>query len=199
MYYMTCSKNNNLYCSLVVLGFEGNWWKESLNSDGQQFHQQNNHWTQIKTTAYRCWKFMSWFYDRHNNVAVLSLLMGSHDTDISSCHLINGIPWHWQSILSSYQSGIGWHPDKGKSFRLNNLIYMINYLSKYSTNKMKNRKYHTVRIVLKYHTVRTVLKYHTVVTVLKYHTVRTVLKYHTVRIVLKSNRKTTNTTLSEQF
>jgi hypothetical protein len=76
---------------------------------------------------------------------------------------------------------------------------MINYLSKYSTNKMKNRKYHTVRIVLKYHTVRTVLKYHTVVTVLKYHTVRTVLKYHTVRIVLKSNRKTTNTTLSEQF
>ena len=44
-------------------------------------------------------------------------------------------------------------------------------------NKMKNKKYHTVRTVLKYHTVRTVLKYHTVRTVLKYHTVRTVLKF----------------------
>ena len=44
------------------------------------------------------------------------------------------------------------------------------------TNKMKNKKYHTVGTVLKYHTVRTVLKYHTVGTVVKYHTVRTVLK-----------------------
>jgi hypothetical protein len=55
----------------------------------------------------------------------------------------------------------------------------------YTWNKMKNKIYHTVRIVLKYHTVRIVLKYHTVRIVLKYHTVRIVLKYHTVRIVLK--------------
>ena len=51
-------------------------------------------------------------------------------------------------------------------------------------------KYHAVRTVLKYHTVGTVLKYHTVGTVLKYHIVGTVLKYHTVRTVLKSNIKT---------
>jgi hypothetical protein len=61
---------------------------------------------------------------------------------------------------------------------------------------MKNKKYHTVRTVLKYHTVRTVLKYHTVRTVLKYHTVRTVLKYHTVRTVLKFCRKIAKTELT---
>ena len=43
-------------------------------------------------------------------------------------------------ILSFYQSGIGWHPDEGKSLRLNNLIYMINYLSMHSTNKIKTQK-----------------------------------------------------------
>jgi hypothetical protein len=42
-------------------------------------------------------------------------------------------------------------------------------------------------------------KYHNVGTVLKYHNVGTVLKYHTVGTVLNSNRKTKNTTLSEQF
>ena len=45
-------------------------------------------------------------------------------------------------------------------------------------NKMKNKKYHTVRTVLtsylKYHTVRTVLT--------------SILKYHTIRIVLTSSK-----------
>ena len=54
---------------------------------------------------------------------------------------------------------------------------------------MKNKKYHTVGIVLKYHTVGIVLKYHTVGIVIKYHTVGIVLKYHTVGIVPKSNWK----------
>ena len=39
-------------------------------------------------------------------------------------------------ILSSYQSGMGWHPDEGKSLRLNSLIYMMSYLNKHSTNKI---------------------------------------------------------------
>jgi hypothetical protein len=71
-------------------------------------------------------------------------------------------------------------------------------------NKMKNKKYHTVRTVLtsylKYHTVRIVITSYlkiphrqnssNVLSKLKYHTVRTVLtsylKYHTVRIVITS-------------
>ena len=50
---------------------------------------------------------------------------------------------------------------------------------------MKNKKYHTVRTILKYYTVGTILKYYTVRTILKYYTVRTILKYHTVRTILK--------------
>ena len=58
-----------------------------------------------------------------------------------------------------------------------------------SCYKIKNKKYYTVRTILKYHTVRTILKYYTVRTILKYYTVRTILKYYTVRTILKSNIK----------
>jgi hypothetical protein len=56
-------------------------------------------------------------------------------------------------------------------------------------SKKKNKKCHTVRRVPK--------------SIEKYHTVRrfpkSIEKYHTVRRVPKSNRKTKNTTLSEEF
>ena len=53
-----------------------------------------------------------------------------------------------------------------------------------SCNKIKNKKYYTVRTILKYYTVRTILKYYTVGTILKYYTVGTILKYHTVGTIL---------------
>jgi hypothetical protein len=96
----------------------------------------------------------------------------------------------YYTSTSAERVGVSQH-DNTCSFILSNIglgcligisvlsLFLLRYIYNYYY-KMKNKKYHIVR------------------TILKSHIVRTILKSHIVRTILKS-RKTKNTTLSEQF
>ena len=101
--------------------------RQLMNSDGQQFHwhQQNKqlhvtlaHWTLKKTTTSD---------------------VGNSGPGLGQAQICGGVKYteYYPLILSIRYS---WHSDEGKSLRLNNLIYMINYLNKHSTNKIKKQK-----------------------------------------------------------